>query len=366
LIILPGTLQKRLMARFIKDRSASRGTAPGSLIFIGQQKLDKPVFRLMEYDKDEIEERELESVDEFRKSLENQKVSWLNIYGLHDVSVMEKAGEMMELNPLFMEDALNTDQRPFYQDGNSYDAFILKMLSWNHETEKIQSEQISLILGENYVVTFQEQIGDVFDPVRARIRLTNRRQRLNDNDYLMYALLDTIVDNYILLVEQLGRNIEELGEELFKDTNERFAVKIFSYKTELNYLRKSIRPLLEIFFQLQRSDSSHFQAKNLQYLKDLNDLVLQTTDAIELYSNMISDHLNIYNTNVSNRMNQVMKVLTIFASIFIPLTFFAGIYGMNFEHIPELEFRYSYPIFWGVVVIIAVALLLYFRRKKWL
>lgn len=320
----------------------------------------------MEYDEESFVEKELNSLEEFRDSLENAKVSWLNIYGLHDISVMETIGEMLALSPLFMEDAMNTDQRPFYQDGDTYDAFIFKMLSWNQDTHQIHSEQISLILGKNYVVTFQEQVGDVFDPVRKRIRMHQRRQKLNDNDYLMYALLDTIVDNYILLVESLGRSIEEMGEDLFRDADRNFASRIFSYKTELNYLRKNIRPLLEIFFQLQRSENTWFQKKNLQYLRDLNDLVLQTTDAIELYSNMISDHLNIYNTNVSNRMNQVMKVLTIFASIFIPLTFIAGIYGMNFDYIPELKLRYGYFYFWGIIVVVGIILLIYFKRKKWL
>jgi magnesium transporter len=354
------------MARFIKDRSASRGTAPGSLIFIGQQKMDKPIFRLIEYDENSLEEKELSSVEEFLPSLENKKVSWLNIYGIHDVSMIDRIGELLQINPLFLEDLLNTDQQPVYENGPTYDGFILKMLRYDLESKQIHSEQITMILGENYVITLQEKTGDVFNPVRDRIRMTARRKRLNDNDYLMYALMDTIIDNYLAIVEAVGREVEDMSLKVFKDDTKELTREIFNYKMETNFLRKQIRPVREIMIHLLRAPDTYFQEKNMQYLRDLNDLVIQTTDAIELYSNMVSDHLNIYNTNVGNRMNEVMKVLTIFASIFIPLTFIAGVYGMNFEYIPELGLKYGYFYFWGMILILGALLVWYFRRKKWL
>lgn len=354
------------MARFMKDRAASSGQVPGSLILIGEQKMDRPVIRLMEYDAQDLEEKELDSIEEASSCKETDKVSWINIYGLHDTELIQRVGEIFELHPLFLEDLLNTDQRPKYEDGINYNALILKMLTYDEEEKSISSEQFTLVLGEHYVLTLQEQTGDVFTPVRMRVRNRKRRIRLNDNDYLAYALLDTIVDNYMLVIESIGRQIEELEKQLFGDENRKLVQEIYRLKTELSYLRKSVRPMKEMMYQVIKSDRSFFQEKNQNYLHDLNDLVTQATDAIELYSGMISDHLNIYSTNVNNRINQVMKVLTIFASIFIPLTFLAGIYGMNFEHMPELEYRYSYPIFWVVAVCVGIGLLIFFRRRKWL
>jgi len=354
------------MARFMKDRTASKGQVPGSLILIGEQKMDHPVIRLIEYDAEELVEKELKSIDEAIPCIESEKVSWINIYGLHDLQLIERMGEIFGLHPLFMEDFMNTDQRPGYADGDTYNALIVKMLRYDEETRNIHSEQFTLVLGSHYVLTLQEQPGDVFNPVRERIRLKKRRIRLNDNDYLAYALLDTIVDNYMIVIESIGRQVEEMEGKLFGRQDKKVVEEIYRLKTELSFLRKSVRPVKEIMFQVMKSDRSFFRDKHRSYLQDLNDLVTQATDAIELYSGMISDHLNIYSTNVSNRINSVMKVLTIFASIFIPLTFIAGIYGMNFRYMPELEFRYGYLVFWIVVVGIVIGLLIYFRRKGWL
>ena len=240
------------------------------------------------------------------------------------------------------------------------------MLKYDEEAKQISGEQFTLILGRNYVLTLQEQHGDVFKPVRERIRNVKRKTRLNNPDYLAYALLDTIVDNYVMIVEAMGREIEELEKSIFGNPDKSIVEQIYTLKTELSYLRKSVRPVKEMMLQFLKSDNSLFQKKNMQYLRDMDDLLIHATEAIELYNGMISDHLNIYSTIVNNRINEVMKVLTIFASIFIPLTFIAGIYGMNFEYLPELSFKYSYFIFWGVVISIGVGLLIYFRRKKWL
>lgn len=354
------------MARFIKDRSKARGTAPGTLIHIGEQKMEKPIIQLIEYDSENLAEKELDSIEEIIECKNSDPVSWINIYGIHDLDIIKRLGEIFELNPLLMEDILNTDQQPKYFDGETYDAFILKMLRYNEKENNIISEQLTLILGAHFVLTLQEQRGDVFNPVRERIRAKKVRIRLNENDYLAYALLDTVVDNYIILIETIGRKIEDVENKIFHDLSRQLVEEIYNYKTEINFLRKSIRPVKDMMNHLLKPESTYFQEKNVEFLKDLNDLVVQATDAIELYSSMISDQLNIYHTNVSNKMNEVMKVLTIFASIFIPLTFVAGIYGMNFEFMPELKFRYSYLIFWIGIIIIGGGLLLYFKRKRWL
>lgn len=354
------------MARFLKDRKASKGQIPGSLILIGNQKMDQPVLKLIEYNPKSLVELDLKSIGEAISMHSQGSVSWLNIYGIHDLEMMKQIGEKLELQPLLMEDILNTDQRPKYEEGPSYSAFILKMLMYKESEKKIFAEQFTLIFGKHYVLTLQEQTGDVFNPVRERIRTAKKTSRLFDADYLAYALLDTIVDNYIQITETIGREIESLEERLFSDPDKSLVQEIYTLKTELSFLRKSIRPVKDVMRDLMRSENSLFQEKYFHFLKDLDDLITQASEAIELYSAMISDHLNIYSTNVNNRINEVMKVLTIFASIFIPLTFLAGIYGMNFEYLPELSFKYSYLIFWVIVILVGVGLLNYFKRKKWL
>jgi magnesium transporter len=354
------------MARFIKDRSAAQGQVPGALVLIGTQKMEHPVIQLMEFDADTLTEKELGSIEEAAGCIDTEEMSWINIYGIHDMDMMRYMGEIFKLHPIFLEDVINTDQMPRYEDGEEYDGFILKMLHYDEQAKLISAEQFTMILGEHYVLTLQEQRGDVFNPVRERIRSTKKRTRLLDSDYFAYTLLDTIVDNYIILIEKLGRQVEALEERLFIHPEKSMVQEIYKYKTELSFLRKSIRPVREMMGHLLRSEHTIFKDKYLTFLRDLNDMVLQATDAIELYNGMISDHLNIYHTIVSNRTNEVMKVLTIFASIFIPLTFLAGIYGMNFEYLPELKFKYSYLIFWIVVILIVGGLLNYFKRKKWL
>ncbi len=354
------------MARFIKDRIASKGQVPGSPILIGSQKMDQPVLRLMEYNPKGLVELELKSIDEAISTKSPGSVSWLNIFGIHDQDLMKQIGEVLEFQPLLLEDIMNTDQRPKYEEGDSYNAFILKLLSYDATSRTISSEQFTLVLGKHFVLTLQEQTNDLFKPVRDRIRNAKKASRLFDPDYLAYALLDTVVDSYIQIIETIGREIESLEKRLFSDPDKALVQEIYTLKTELSFLRKSIRPVKDLMRDLMRSENSFFQDKYLHFLKDLDELITQATEAIELYSAMISDHLNIYSTNVNNRSNEVMKVLTIFASIFIPLTFLAGIYGMNFEYLPELSFKYSYLIFWIVVICVVVGLLIYFRRKKWL
>ena len=354
------------MARFIKDRSAAKGQVPGSLILIGKQKMEHPEIRLMEYDMEGLVEKELKSIEEAVPCKDSDQVSWINIYGIHDLDLMNRLGEIFGLHPLFLEDIMNTDQRPRYEDGDLYDAFIMKMLKYDEHTKLIAAEQFTLILGEHYILTLQEQTGDVFNPVRERIRNAKKTSRLHYCDYLAYALLDTVVDNYIIVTESIGREIESLEDKIFINPDKTLVEEIYRLKTELSFLRKSVRPVKDLMGNLLKSENSMFNENHLHFLRDLEDLVTQATEAIELYNGMISDHLNIYSTTVNNRINEVMKVLTIFASIFIPLTFLAGIYGMNFEYLPELSFKYSYLIFWVIALSIGIGLLIYFKRKKWL
>lgn len=354
------------MARFLKDRTKAKGQVPGALVFIGKQKVDTPSIHLIQFDSENIIETDLECIEDAITKLRPNWVNWVNIYGLHDMELIQKLGKEFKIPALILEDMVNTDQRPKYEDGEHFDAFILKMLRAETKDKRIHSEQITIILGENYVLTLQEQRGDVFTPVRERIRNKRGRIRNHKNDYLAYALMDTIVDNYTFLIENIGSKVEDLEDRLFAKRDTKIIEEIYLHKTELNYLRKTVRPVKDLVAALLRSETSYFEEKNKEYLKDLNDLAVHSAEGIELYNNLISDQLNIYNSNVSNGMNEVMKVLTIFASIFIPLTFVAGIYGMNFEYFPELKFKYAYLLFWIVVIILTSGLLLYFKRKKWL
>ncbi|HPF51298.1 MAG TPA: magnesium/cobalt transporter CorA [Draconibacterium sp.] len=354
------------MARFLKDRSKTKGMVPGSLVFIGKQKMDKPIVQYKQIGKETLIEEEVNSIHDAQTKFDKDAVNWINIYGIHDLDLIQSLGDEFDLPSLLLEDLLNTDQSPKYEDGETYDAFIMKMLSLEEQSNKIQAEQITIILRNDSVITIQERRGDVFEPVRERIRKNKGRIRNHGNDYLAYALMDTILDNYLILIEKIGGKVEDLEDRLFKSMDSQIVQEIYQFKTELNYLRKAIRPVKDFLVLLNKTEDSYIQEKNKIFLRDLQDLAMQCTDSLELYNGLVSDQLNIYNSNMSNKMNEVMKTLTIFASIFIPLTFIAGVYGMNFKYMPELEYPYSYPILWVVILILAGLLLLYFKRKKWL
>lgn len=355
------------MARFLKDRSSVKGMTPGSLVLLGQQKMEKPIIRMINYDSNNITEKELDSFSEGLPFVNNKSVTWINIFGIHDMDLIGSIGEEMKLPPLLLENILNTDLRPKFENDDSYNAFILKMLDYDKESELITAEQITILLFDNLVVTLQERVGDVFEPLRERIRGIKGKVRLNKSDYLVYALIDIIVDNYSILIGEIGSQVENIEDQIFNTSKDMDTVEdIYKYRVELNYIRKAVRPMKDIMTQVIRDDETMFSEGNKIYLIDLNDMIIHATDALELYNNMVSDQLNIYNANVGNRMNEVMKVLTVFASMFIPLTFLAGIYGMNFEYMPELSVKWAYPVFWVIILIVIIALVIFFRRKKWL
>ncbi len=354
------------MARFLKDRSKAKGTAPGSLVLIGRQKMEQSIIQYIRYSKEALLEEEVASTQEAIDKFDPDAINWINIYGIHDLEMIDKLGNQFELPSLLLEDILNTDQSPKYDNGETYDAFILKMMHQEENSNRVHAEQITIVLGKNYVLTLQERKGDVFAPVRDRIRKGKGRIRYSGNDYLAYILMDTILDNYLLLVEKIGGQVEDMEDRLFKEMDTKIVEEIYQYKTELNYLRKAVRPVRDFLVLLNRTEDSYIQEQNRQFLRDLQDLAMQCTDSIELYNSLVSDQLNIYNSNMSNRMNEVMKTLTIFASVFIPLTFVTGIYGMNFEYMPELKMKYAYPVFWIVILLLSGGLFIYFKRKKWL
>lgn len=354
------------MPRFIKKQDARKGQIPGSAVFIGTKHLESAQIHVIDYNSESITENTPESASETKQYLSSDSVTWINIDGLHDTDLIGEIGSIYNIHPLAIEDILNTSQRPKVEDYDGIVFISIKMMRIDEKTDNVISEQLSLLLGSNFVITFQEKTGDVFDPVRERIRKCKGRVRNSGADYLAYALLDTIVDNYLLLLGNIGEKIESNEDEIANLTQDGIINKIMKFKADINYLRKHIRPAKDAILKLSRLDSDLLSDALTPFLRDLFDLILQVEEGVETYREILSDQLNIYNSNLSNRMNEVMKVLTVFAAIFIPLTFVAGIYGTNFDNLPELHYRYSYFIFWGVLIIIAAGMLYYFRKKKWI
>lgn len=353
------------MARFLKKREQVKGQSPGALIFVGTQKMDAVNIRLIDYDAHHLTEKKIGDIQDLDNQKTTGSMTWINIDGLHDVENIGRIGTMFDLHPLVLEDILNTGQRPKIDDYDDYLFIVLKMIRFDGQTQMVVNEQLSMVVADRFVLTFQERPGDVFEPVRERIRRRKSRIRSAGTDYLACALMDTVVENYISVVERIGEQIEDLEEEVLSGRDLGVMEKINRLKRETNYLKKSIRPAREAIFQLLRLESGLIHEKTYPFLKDLEDLAAHASEAVDTYRDLLTDQLNIYNSATANRMNDIMKVLTIFAAIFIPLTFIAGIYGTNFEYLPELRYKYSYFIFWGVLVVIAGALLYYFKKKRW-
>ena len=343
---------------------AKVGAPPGTLIHIGERKAERSRIRLMAYDGEKLSEKDLESVDG-RSCRDESTVVWLNIDGIHDISVIEAAGRCFGIHPLVQEDILNTAQRPKMEEYENYLFLVVKMLQTD-PAGGIRTEQVSIVLGSSFVLSFQEMEGDVFDRIRERLRTGKGRIRKLGADYLAYALLDSIIDRYFLILEDLGDRIEALEEELILHPTPPTLRKIHQFKREMIHLRKSIWPLREVLGSLQRQEPPLMQESTRIYLRDVYDHTIQIVDTVETYRDIIAGMLDLYLSSLSHRTNEVMKVLTIIATIFIPLTFIAGVYGMNFDYMPELHWKWSYPILWGLMVLTVLGMLWYFRRKKWL
>jgi magnesium transporter len=342
------------------------GLPPGTLIHVGEPKTAKVKITVIDYNDSDLEEREIDSIEESYAYKEKPTVTWINTDGIHEVDIIEKIGEHYGIHPLMLEDIVNTDQRPKLEDFENYLFVVLKMLSYDVQERAVKIEQVSMVVGPNYVLTFQEREGDVFEPVRDRIRRAKGRIRKMGADYLAYALLDAIVDSYFVILEKIGDTIEELEEDLISEPDAKTLQSIHYLKREMIYLRRSIWPLREVTSGMSRKESILIKESTEIFLKDVYDHTIQIIDTIETYRDMISGMLDTYLSSVSNRMNEVMKVLTIFAAIFIPLTFIVGIYGMNFTYMPELGWKWGYFAVLAVMVVVVVCMLVFFRKKKWL
>jgi magnesium transporter len=281
------------------------------------------------------------------------------------VGLIERLGKQFELHPLILEDILSTEQRPKLEDYDKHLFIVVRMLTYNGQADSVEAEQVSMVVGANFLISFQEAVGDVFDVIRDRIRNAKGRIRKMGADYLAYSLIDALVDNYFGILERLGEKIGSVEEELVTKPSQETLRRIQFLKREMIFLRKSVWPLREVINGLQRSESSLVTKPTVIYLRDVYDHTIHIMDTIESFRDMISGMLEIYVSSISNKLNSIMKVLTIIATIFIPLTFIVGVYGMNFPNMPELRWRWSYPLVWVVIIASAVGMLVYFRKKNW-
>ncbi|OGW38280.1 MAG: magnesium and cobalt transport protein CorA [Nitrospirae bacterium RBG_13_39_12] len=359
------------MVRQIKGRSKKSGLPPGTPVHVGDRKTEIIKISLIDYDKESFEMRVTQTVEECFAYKGKPTVTWINVDGLHEVSSVEQLGNCFGLHPLTIEDILNTEQRPKLDVFDTYIFIVVKMHTWNEKTKEITGEQMSLILGDNFVITFQEKEGDIFDEVRNRIKNNKGRIRKSGADYLAYSLMDALVDNYFRVLESIGEDIEEMDEELIKNPTPRTLHKIHFLKREMIFLRKTVWPIREVISRLVREETGLIKDSTKIYLRDIYDHIIQIIDTVETYRDVISGMLDVYLSSISNRMNAVMKVLTIFAAIFIPLTFIVGLYGMNFNtekspyNMPELNWYYGYPVALGLMLFVSLIMLFLFKKKKW-
>ncbi|ABB31426.2 magnesium transport protein CorA [Geobacter metallireducens GS-15] len=353
--------------KLVTKRSAKAGLPPGTLVHIGERHREAARVSIIAYDEKGVYEQASDDLAACFPLRNQPEVSWINVEGIHSIELLQKLGECYGIHPLVLEDILNTDQRPKREDYGAYLFIVLKMLSLKNGNKGVAAEQMSLILGENFVLSFQEGLaGDPFDPVRERLRAGRGKIRSLGADYLVYSLIDAIIDNYFVILESLAERIERLEEELVANPVRETVGRLHILKREVIFLRKSIWPLREVISGLERRESSLVREETAIYLRDVYDHTVQIIDTVETFRDILSGLLDIYLSTLSNRTNEVMKVLTIIATLFMPLTFIAGLYGMNFHYMPELNWRWGYPAVLILMLLVIGGMLVFFRRKKWI
>ncbi|MCU4155508.1 magnesium/cobalt transporter CorA [Carboxylicivirga sp. A043] len=353
------------MARFLKSNKEHIGLSPDSIQFRGEQKTERVFIQAYNYDSKTLVEDGFDEVEKLSAFI-NQGNSWINIYGLHDTNVMQKVSEVLDIESIVISEILNTHSRPRVVEYDNCLFVSLKLIRiLNEDDLLVDNENIVFILKDKQLITFQERRGDVFNPVRERLKNPKRKIRQLGSDYLLFALLDVIIDNYSYAISCFGELVEELDEKVLGTVDNSMLADINHYKIELIYLHKSIVPCKEMVLNLIKLESDYIEEEKEIFFRELQSNIQQAIDSLNNYKEILTNQLSIYHTQVSSRLNDIMRVLTIFSVVFIPLTFIAGIYGTNFEYIPELGFRQGYPAMIGVMVMIAIGMLVYFKRKKW-
>jgi len=356
------------MLKFFGKMSGKSGMAPGTLVYLGEEKEEQPIITItvLDYDSEILEEKEVTDIKDCVQYLDTPTTTWINIIGIHDTEIIKRVGEIFNIHPLVLEDVLNTSHRPKIEEFEHYLYIVLKMLDIEEDTGKIDTEQVSIICMDNIVLTLQEKQGDVFNPIRKRIKEKRLRIRKQGTDYLTYALIDAIVDNYFHVLEDFGEQIEKFEDGLLSEPTKRSLDDIYLLKHDLIFLKKSVAPNREMLNSMINEEYDLISHDLHPYLRDVYDHVLHILEALDNFREILIGMVDTYNSIIGNRMNEVMKVLTIIATIFIPLTFIAGIYGMNFNYMPELGWKFGYFAVLGVMLVVAFIMIIYFRRKKWL
>ncbi len=355
------------MPSITRKRTKKTGLPSESLVYTGDRKGGPVRIAVIDYDADHFVEQELVAVDQCIPFRDKPTVTWINVEGVHDAALLEKLGECFGLHRLVIEDIMSTDQRPKAEDFGEYLYIVLKMLWPGSAKGDFVSEQVSIILGKKFVLSFQEGVeGDVFSPIRERLRAGKGKLRKLGADLLAYSMLDAIVDNYFVVLEKFGVKIDGAEEALIAEPTESTAQSLYRLKRELLVLHKSVWPVREIMAALTRRESDLIGEAAVPYLRDVYDHIVQAIDTVEIFREMLSEMIGIYLSSVSNKLNAIMKVLTIIATIFMPITFIAGVYGMNFKHMPELEWTYGYAAAGAVMIAVGAGMFVYFKRKKWM
>jgi magnesium transporter len=340
------------------------GAPPGTLYYTGHQTGERIKITLIEFNESEFFERQFYDLSECRSHFKDTMVKWINVEGVHNTALIEKIGQMYNIHPLTLEDIVHIDQRPKFEDYDHYLVAILKMIKYD---TSVHGEQLSLVLFKDTVISFQEpEGGDAFDIIRNRLRQAKGRVRKLGADYLFYALMDAVVDWYFNAIEKIGDKVEAIEEEIINEPRRESLIQLYNLKREVIYLRKQVWPLRDMIGNLLRSDSEFITANTQLFFRDLLDHSTRIIDTVETYRDLLSGMMDIYLSTNSNKMNEVMKVLTIMSSIFIPVTFIAGVYGMNFDYMPELKSPYGYAGVWALMLCIMGGLGIYFKKKKWI
>ncbi len=354
------------MSRFIKSQKGKKERTPGDLIFIGRQKVDSPSIHLISFNEHILEEKKIHTPHDMKGATEKERVSWFDVTGVHDATFIADIGQLFTIHPLTLEDIMDTGGRSKVAVFDEYISVTLKMMRIEESDNKVHSEQLTCIIMENTIITFQERKGDVFEGVRNRIRNQKGRIRSSQSGYLAYSLFDAIFNNYLLLIEFLGNEIEKNEELVIAQPNESLLTNINRARSELNFLQSHIRPSRDAIRDLVRMESSFFSASAIPYVRDLLDIGTQAVEALENYREMVKDQSDSLSASSTNKLNEIMRFLTVFSVIFIPLSFLVGLYGTNFSYIPELNYHYSYFIFLGVLAVVTLIMVYIFKKKKWL
>jgi len=353
------------MSRYIKKKKEEIGLSPYALVFRGQKKTDKILLRAIDFDLEDVQELEITVPEQLLSLKKSKKLTWLNIDGLDNVTLMENLAKVFKIENNILSDVMNPEARPKVQEIENGIFVTIKILKYNDKTDDLTAENLSLIFTDNTLISFQEQPDLVFEPIRERIRKHKNKIRTAGTDYLAFALLDVVVDNYIYIIGLLGEKIESLEDDMTADPKKELLESINAYKRELNFLRKNIKPAKEMILNLTKIESEYIHEENHIHFKELQDNINEASELSDSYREILYDQLNIYHSSMSTRLNDIMRVLTIISVIFIPITFIVGVYGTNFENFPEIHWRYGYYVMWGIMLLTILGMIWYFKRKKW-